>query len=54
MHLQQTKRSSLATGGAQYYFHNLTDDVKNYLRKKRRFRRTRYTLRRNDNGLYRR
>lgn len=34
MHLQQTKRGSRATGGAQYYFHNLTDAVKTYLRAK--------------------
>src|SRR5438874_10527684 len=34
MHLQQTKRGSLKTGGPQYYFHDLTDPVKTYLRKK--------------------
>lgn len=34
MHLQQTKRDSIATGGAQYYFHDLTDSIKTYLRKK--------------------
>jgi hypothetical protein len=34
MHLQQTKRGSRATGGPQYYFHDLTDAVKTYLRKK--------------------
>jgi hypothetical protein len=34
MHLQQTKRGSRATGGAQYYFHDLTDPVKTYLRAK--------------------
>ena len=34
MHLQQTKRGSRETGGPQYYFHNLTDPVKTYLRKK--------------------
>lgn len=34
MHLQQTKRGSRASGGPQYYFHNLTDAVKVYLRKK--------------------
>jgi hypothetical protein len=35
MHLQQTKRESAATGGAQYYFHNLADHVKTFLRKKK-------------------
>jgi hypothetical protein len=34
MHLQQTKRKSRETGGPQYYFHNLTDPVKTYLRQK--------------------
>jgi hypothetical protein len=34
MHLQQTKRGSRATGGPQYYFHNLTGAVKTYLRTK--------------------
>lgn len=34
MHLQQTKRASRDTGGPQYYFHDLTDAVKTYLRKK--------------------
>ena len=34
MHLQQTKKGSLATGGPQYYFHDLSDSVKTYLRKK--------------------
>jgi hypothetical protein len=34
MHLQQTKKGSRGTGGPQYYFHNLTDSVKTYLRKK--------------------
>jgi hypothetical protein len=34
MHLQQTKRLSRDSGGPQYYFHNLTDPVKTYLRKK--------------------
>lgn len=33
MHLQQTKRASRATGGPQYYFHDLPDPVKLYLRK---------------------
>ncbi|MGH9800527.1 MAG: hypothetical protein ACRD82_09200 [Blastocatellia bacterium] len=32
--MQQTKRGSRASGGPQYYFHNLTDAVKVYLRKK--------------------
>ncbi len=35
MHLQQTKRGSLKSGGPQYYFHNLSDVVKTYLRQKR-------------------
>jgi hypothetical protein len=34
MHLQQTKRGSLKSGGPQYYFHELTDSVKVYLRAK--------------------
>ncbi|HEY6333255.1 MAG TPA: hypothetical protein VI756_28280 [Blastocatellia bacterium] len=34
MHLQQTKRGSRGSGGPQYYFHNLSDPVKTYLRKK--------------------
>jgi len=34
MHLQQTKRASIETGGPQYYFHELTDAVKIYLRQK--------------------
>ena len=34
MHLQQTKRGSRATGGPQYYFHDLSDPIKTYLRKK--------------------
>jgi hypothetical protein len=34
MHLQQTKRGSLETGGPQYYFHDLSDAVKTYLRAK--------------------
>ena len=34
MHLQQTKRGSRLKGGPQYYFHDLTDPVKTYLRKK--------------------
>jgi len=34
MHLQQTKRKSRETGGPQYYFHNLSEGVKTFLRKK--------------------
>jgi hypothetical protein len=34
MHLQQTKRASRASGGPQYYFHDLTEPVKLYLRQK--------------------
>jgi hypothetical protein len=34
MHLQQTKRASRATGGPQYYFHDLSEPVKLYLREK--------------------
>jgi hypothetical protein len=34
MHLQQTKRGSRESGGPQYYFHNLPEAVKTYLRKK--------------------
>ena len=34
MHLQQTKKASRSTGGPQYYFHELTDSVKTYLRQK--------------------
>jgi len=34
MHLQQTKRGSIQSGGPQYYFHELTDAVKTYLRAK--------------------
>lgn len=34
MHLQQTKRASRTSGGPQYYFHDLTDPVKIYLREK--------------------
>jgi hypothetical protein len=35
MHLQQTKRASRGTGGPQYYFHDLSDPVKTFLRKKK-------------------
>lgn len=38
MHLQQTKRGSIATGGPQYYFHDLSDPVQTYLRKARAVR----------------
>ena len=31
MHLQQTKRGSRQTGGPQYYLHNMTPEVKEYL-----------------------
>jgi hypothetical protein len=34
MHLQQTKAGSLATGGPQYYFHNVAAHVKEFLRKR--------------------
>lgn len=34
MHLQQTKRNSRKSGGPQYYFHDLTEPVKLYLRGK--------------------
>lgn len=34
MHLQQTKRESRESGGPQYYFHDLNDAVKTYLRAK--------------------
>ena len=34
MHLQQTKKESIATGCPQYYFHGLTDPIKMYLRAK--------------------
>jgi hypothetical protein len=34
MHLQQTKRGSIQSGGPQYYFHELSDAVKTYLRAK--------------------
>jgi hypothetical protein len=38
MHLQQTKRASRGTGGPQYYFHDLSDPVKTFLRKKKAVR----------------
>ncbi len=34
LHLQQTKKGSIDTGGPQYYFHDLSDAVKTYLRAK--------------------
>lgn len=34
MHLQQTKVESRKTGGPQYYFHNLTSSVKEFLRRR--------------------
>lgn len=34
MHLQQTKRNSIESGGPQYYFHDLSDAVKVHLRQK--------------------
>jgi len=34
MHLQQTKDASLATGGPQYYFHNVPPHVKEFLRRR--------------------
>ena len=34
MHLQQTKAESRKSGGPQYYFHNLTEDVREFLRRK--------------------
>src|SRR5436305_12264319 len=34
MHLQQTKRGSRRSGGPQYYFHDLGDAIKSYLRAK--------------------
>ena len=34
MHLQQTKRASRTSGGPQYYFHDLSEPVKLYLRQK--------------------
>jgi hypothetical protein len=34
MHLQQTKAESRASGGPQYYFHNVAQHVKEFLRKR--------------------
>jgi hypothetical protein len=34
MHLQQTKVESRATGGPQYYFHDVPDTLKDFLRRK--------------------
>lgn len=34
MHLQQTKKQSIGTGGPQYYFHSLDSAVQVYLRQK--------------------
>jgi hypothetical protein len=34
VHLQQTKVGSRSTGGPQYYFHNVDDPVKDWLRKR--------------------
>jgi len=34
MHLQQTKTASRATGGPQYYFHDVAPHVKEFLRKR--------------------
>jgi hypothetical protein len=34
MHLQQTKDASLATGGPQYYFHDVPPHVKEFLRRR--------------------
>jgi hypothetical protein len=34
MHLQQTKVESRASGGPQYYFHDVPEHVKDYLRRK--------------------
>lgn len=34
MHLQQTKAASRATGGPQYYFHDVPEHVKEFLRKR--------------------
>lgn len=34
MHLQQTKAGSRASGGPQYYFHNVAEPIKEFLRRK--------------------
>ena len=34
MHLQQTKTGSRGSGGPQYYLHDLTEPVKEFLRKR--------------------
>jgi hypothetical protein len=34
MHLQQTKVGGRASGGPQYYFHSLSEAVKDFLRRK--------------------
>jgi len=34
MHIQQTKDDSLATGGPQYYLHNVALHIKEFLRKR--------------------
>ena len=34
MHLQQTKKGSIKSGGPQYYFHDLNDSIQVYLRTK--------------------
>src|SRR5438309_7236731 len=34
MHLAQTKAESIKSGGPQYYFHDLSESVKIYLRQK--------------------
>jgi len=34
MHIQQTKLESLATGGPQYYLHNVPEPVKEFLRRR--------------------
>ena len=35
MHLQQTKADSRESGGPQYYFHDLQEPIKDFLRKRR-------------------